>query len=158
MQQQDGEKPVVAIIGVGSPLGGDRLGWLAVDALQGRVLAQRFAHLHLTFVRSDRPGALLLEQLRKVDAAVIIDAMHAGLPPGTLRNILPEQLGRESLLLSSHGFGVAEALALAAVLGELPERLTIFGIEMGEELTGGALPERVTESLCAGIAGVLSSM
>jgi hypothetical protein len=35
-------------------------------------------------------------------------------------------------LLSSHGFGVAEALALGRALEELPPRVFIYGIETGQ--------------------------
>ncbi|HEY0721431.1 MAG TPA: hydrogenase maturation protease [Gammaproteobacteria bacterium] len=152
------ERTCVALIGVGSPFGADRLGWLAIDALESSALARRFPHLQLKFIRSDRPGALLIEQLRTVDGAVIIDAMRSGVASGAIQTFLPEELARESALLSSHGFGVAEALALAAILGELPDQLLVVGIEMGEEVSEGSLPERVIEPLRKRIEALLSSI
>lgn len=147
--------PGVAIIGVGSPFGADRLGWLAIDALEG---GAPFPALQPDFIRCDRPGALLIKQLRQVDAAVIIDAMRAGLAPGTIRKLQAEQLASESVLLSSHGYGVAHALALATALGELPNRLLILGIEMDEAFNEGALPVRVAVPLRTEIAKWLTSI
>jgi hypothetical protein len=38
--------------------------------------------------------------------------------------------------LSSHGFGVLDALSLARELGSLPPRLDLYGIEIGGALPG----------------------
>jgi hydrogenase maturation protease len=128
----------VAIVGVGSPIEDDTLGWRAAEWLERSVLRSHFPDIRLTFAQSDRPGALLLEQLRGYDGGIIIDAMNSGLPPGVVRQFTPEQLTRENSLLSSHGFGVAEALALGRSLAPapgtaaVPNRLSVIGIEMGK--------------------------
>jgi hydrogenase maturation protease len=138
MRHAEGISHTISLIGVGSPFGDDTLGWRAVDWLQGSALPACYPTIHFTFHQSDRPGAFLLEQLRGCDGAIIIDAMQAGLPPGTVRQFSAEQIGSETGLLSTHGFGVAETLALghslAKATGEselLPKQLSIIGIEMG---------------------------
>src|SRR5512139_2721088 len=129
----------VAIIGVGSPFGDDQLGWQAVEWLMHSGLAQRYSHMPLAFNQADRLGALLLELIRGVDAAIIIDAMRSGAVPSTLRAFTLEQLlAHPGSLVSSHAFGVSQTLALGAKLGELPKMLMVLGIEMGEAGAGGA--------------------
>lgn len=147
-----------AIIGVGSPFGSDRLGWLAVEWLQQRELDKRFPELNLLFELADRPGALLLDRLGSVDAAIIIDAMQAGLPFGTVRQFTPEQLlARHTGLCSSHAFGVSEAIELGAALGALPPRLAIIGIEMGNGGDEPSLPDSTKQQLLPPVEGFLCS-
>ncbi len=136
------------IVGVGSPHGNDRLGWEIAMAL-GHPLAGLAPEIRCC----DRPGALLLEELDGAELAFIIDAMTAGLRPGSIRCFTPAALfqaagGRASSRsvpdamaglaggaaprLSSHGFGVVEALQLGRLLDRLPARLYVLGVETGE--------------------------
>lgn len=126
----------ILILGVGSPFGADRLGWQAVEALQQHDLASRFPGLTLRYEQSDRPGSRLLTLLGEADAALIIDAMRSGAPAGTVRRFAYDDLGTQSALMSSHGFGVAEALTLGGALGALPDEVVVIGIEMGEGEAG----------------------
>lgn len=141
----------VAIIGVGSPFGDDTLGWRAIDLLEQGGLRSCVLQGRLRFRRYDRPGALLLDELRGVDAALIIDAMRSGAPAGTLRKFRADELTPESGLLSTHGFGVAEALALTLALAAapgaapgrgrgVPEQLAVIGIEMADSAGSEELP------------------
>ncbi len=75
----------------------------------------------------ERPGAALLHYFEGVETVVIVDALDSDKHEGVVR-IEPEQLLNEPALLSSHGFGVAEALQLAQALGQMPERLLIYGV------------------------------
>lgn len=159
MSPAEGKSHTVAIIGVGSPFGADRLGWLAVDWLECSELRMRFPDVYFTFELADRPGALVLEHLQGVEAAIIIDAMQAGFPPGSLRAFTHEQLlTHPTELFSSHAFGLAETLALGATLGELPQRLTIIGIEMGDDAGEVTLPDRTAHQLVAPIEELLNSL
>ena len=65
---------------------------------------------------------------------VIIDALRSSERAGEVRAIDPESLQQQTYLTSSHGFGVVEAVALAGQLGELPSRLSVIGIETGEDV------------------------
>lgn len=114
------------ILGIGSPAPDDRIGWEAAEYLRCRYEKADEVEVELC----DRPGIGLLEYFRRFRRVIILDAMHAGLAPGSVRLLRPEQLegaGR----FSSHDMGVAEALALADVLGRLPDKLVIVGIEAG---------------------------
>ncbi|MFA5531421.1 MAG: hydrogenase maturation protease [Thiohalomonadaceae bacterium] len=112
------------VLGVGSPFGADRIGWLAVDALT--------PHLHgvADLQASDRPGARLLALMRGYECAVIIDALQ-GAAPGSVHCLRRDQLAASSLQ-AVHSFGVADALALGEALGELPARVVLIGIGAGE--------------------------
>jgi hydrogenase maturation protease len=121
----------ILILGVGSPFGADRLGWQAVAALERQPLAAQFPELDISFDQSDRPGSRLLTLLGQADAAIIIDAMRAGLPAGSVRRFAVDELSAESGLMSTHGFGIADALALGQALGGLPGEMVVVGIEMG---------------------------
>lgn len=144
----------VLILGVGSPFGADRLGWQAVAALERRPLAAEFPHLAIRCEQSDRPGSRLLTLLGQADAAIIIDAMRAGLPEGRVRRFSVAELGAEAGLMSTHGFGVAEALALGRALGGLPEEIVVVGIEMGD----GELAEDTLTALVDLVQGELEQM
>jgi hydrogenase maturation protease len=116
-----------AILGIGSPFGNDRAGWLVIDALQASLDARGQVPSGLTLAALDRPGTALLEHLRGADRAVLIDAARGAGAPGTVVQLDAAQL-EANPTLSSHGFGVAEALALGAALKALPPELTVLAI------------------------------
>lgn len=118
-----------AIFCIGSPFGADRIGrWIAARLAAGELVDTRCVHIEYL----DRPGAGLLERLRPWSRVILIDALRGGGEPGRVRLIEPQELDRDAGL-SSHGLGVAEALALGQALGELPERLYLLGIAVAED-------------------------
>ena len=142
----------ILILGVGSPFGADRLGWQAVAALERKPFAAEFPHLAIRCEPSDPPGSRLLTLLAQADAAIIIDAMQAGLPEGRVRRFSPDELSAECGLISTHGCGVAEALALGRALGGLPSEIVVIGIEMGD----GGLTEDTLAALVELLRGELA--
>jgi hydrogenase maturation protease len=116
----------VLVIGTGNPdCGDDAVGTLVARRLAGRVPPE------VTIL--ERAGDMigLLEDWTGRDAAVLIDAAAPITAPGSIHRI---DLLRESLpvglsLASTHAFGVADAVELARVLGQLPERLIVYAIE-----------------------------
>jgi hydrogenase maturation protease len=58
----------------------------------------------------------------------------------------PPRLPR-TLQISSHGFGLAEALRLGQVLNSLPDRITVYGIEGGEFGTGETVSSEVLTAI-----------
>jgi hydrogenase maturation protease len=81
----------------------------------------------------------LLDDWQGADTVVLIDATSSASPPGTIRRhdaherALPSAFGRPS----THSFGVADVIELARVLGRLPARVVVFGIE-GRDFTPGS--------------------
>ncbi|WP_020653149.1 hydrogenase maturation protease [Massilia niastensis] len=118
----------IRLIGIGSPSGDDRIGWDVIEALVASGLLQRFPAGTVEACCCDRPGALLA-LFREVELAVVIDAMQSGAPAGTVRRLGAEELAPGQGMVSCHGIGVAEQLALGRALGLLPPALLLYGIE-----------------------------
>lgn len=133
-----GERRALRVIGLGSPFGDDAVGWWVIDQLRARLPSGG----GVEFLALDRPGVGLLNFLQGVEAVILIDAVCGGQPPGTLYRLTPEEAERLPAGLSSHGFGLAEALRLARALRARPARLEIHGIELGK-LTGEGLSPAV---------------
>jgi len=133
----------ILVIGLGTPFGDDAAGPAVVARLAAEGLP---AGVEAVIPR--RPDALV-DALEGAEAAVLVDASRAGLPPGTVHE--PERGAlREARALSSHGLGVSGALALAEALGRAPGRLAIVAVEAGAVAGDGlsapvraALPEAV---------------
>jgi len=123
------------VIGIGSPFGDDAVGWRVIELLRGRLVSG------VELLALDRPGPGLVTALEGVEHAVIIDAIRSGGSAGDLHRIAFEALAWAPDSPSSHGFGVAHALRLAAALGSLPPRLEIHTIELGELAGDGLSPE-----------------
>jgi len=96
----------------------------------GVLVAARLRDLGVEAETRTGEASELLEAWRGADHVVVVDAVETGEPAGTVwlwdgrQTSFP---GRPST--STHGFGLAEAIALARVLGRLPERLQVYGIE-----------------------------
>jgi hydrogenase maturation protease len=114
----------IRIIGIGSPVSGDMIGIEALQRLQQDELWR--GRDDIEWVELERPGAALLAQFAGVETVCLIDALDH--PLAGVQRIHPDALMAQSGNISSHDFGVAEALLLAARLGELPPRLIIYGV------------------------------
>lgn len=122
------------VIGIGQPdCGDDAAGPLVARRLAGRVPAD--------VTVSERPGDMLglIDDWAGQAGVVLVDAAAAATLPGTIHRI---DLHRQALpagvvLASTHAFGVADAVALAAALDRLPARLVVYAIE-GASFTPGA--------------------
>lgn len=91
----------------------------------------------------------LSDCLKGHKAAIIIDSTCDGLSPGSVSIVDLHALleGPNVNINSSHGFSVADELKLAKQLGNLPNRLIFFGVEIGEvnwkETISPALKEKL---------------
>lgn len=124
------------IVGVGSPHGDDRAGWLVIDALDARLRGRAAADAET--VALDRPGMTLLAHLRGADRAVLVDAIAGRDAPGTIAVVSAVDLQLDAVRASTHGVGVAEALTLGASLKMLPSALTLIGIVADPRAAGAA--------------------
>jgi hydrogenase maturation protease len=110
------------VIGIGSPNG---------DDAAGPAVAQRLARegvpSEVEVLARSRPGLDLVYDLCDVDGVVLVDALCGG-EPGAVRCVDPEELAAGGR--ASHAFGVADALALAAVLDARPANLRIVAISV----------------------------
>lgn len=125
----------VCILGIGSPSGDDQAGWLVVDTLlAGGVQAGS----EIAIEKLDRPGANLIARMGNADWVILVDAMQSNSQTGRIRRFDQKDWPNYSHGLSSHGFGVLDALSLARELGSFPLRLDLYGIEIGSVMPGEA--------------------
>ena len=127
------------LLGIGSPFGADRLAWEAVDHLASVGLGE------WELVKLDRPGSGLLQWFDGAEHLILLDALATESEPGRPRLLDVRELERLSPGTSSHGFGVVQALDLAARLDQLPQRVDIVGIATGSDLS--SLPDLDTQAL-----------
>ena len=143
----------IKILGIGQSMRGD-------DEV-GLEIVRRWLDSHITdFPVSieaeilESPGLTLLGEIAGQDAAILVDAVQSGAPPGTLH-----QLSEDDLINfgegtgSAHGWGAAETLSLGRQLNpeDLPEKIILIGVEavqfeLGEGLSPavkGAIPKAV---------------
>jgi len=95
------------------------------------------------------------------DAAVFVDAVPQGEPPGTLSIIEPRVEGGVATL-DAHGMDPVKVLALARQIGSVPERILIVGCEPAVRMAGdeeelvGELSEPVRAAVPAAVEMVKS--
>lgn len=116
-------KPI-RVLGIGSPHGDDRIGWLVAQALN-----DSFSAPEVNILTLDRPGATLLQYLDGAKGAILIDALRGPHAPGTISSLSRRRLLKEVGQWSSHLVGIPEALELGSALDMLPEQLILMGIQ-----------------------------
>lgn len=114
------------VIGVGNPYRGDDGAGIAVAR---RVAAA--APAGVTVVEATGEGAALMAAWETSASVVVVDAVRSGAAPGTVYRFdaARETLPARFFSYSTHAFSVAEAVELARVLGRLPSRLILYGVE-----------------------------
>lgn len=131
------------ILGVGSPYGQDDIAWWAVDFLQQHQRQWIEGDTQIEFKKLDRPGMALMQEWHAGQDVLIIDALVGeGVQSGQLYPI-ERDWAHPGLTSpqSSHELGVAQALAMAGVLGLLPGRLRVLG--MGISLQGEVCEQKL---------------
>lgn len=141
------------ILGVGSPWGDDQAGWLTIDALLAHGVR---AGGGIVIRKLDRPGARLISLLENASWVILIDAMQSDDRPGRIRRFNRQDWPGYRHGLSSHGFGVLDALALAQAMACLPARLDLYGIEIGSTAPGEH-PAIAVQAAAQELAGVLAA-
>jgi hydrogenase maturation protease len=149
--------PRVHVIGVGSPHGGDSIGWRVLERLRDMARTADWKdQVRLSVL--DRPGVRLVEHWRDAESVIVVDAMVSGARPGSVRRLEGAELRALDAQWSSHGLGVADAVALAAALGSLPPRLVVFGSELPPEATPtGAAVSAAAHAVVQEVAKLLAS-
>jgi hydrogenase maturation protease len=97
------------------------------------------------------------------DAAVFVDAVPRGEPPGTLSLLEPDlERGAGPAMLDAHGMDPVKVLALARQIGDVPSRILVVGCEPLVRMTGdedelvGELSEPVRAAVPAAVEMVES--
>lgn len=111
------------------------------DDAAGLIVARKLRPLvseSSTVIEHSGEGVGLLEILRQAERVFIIDAVRSDAAPGSIfRFAAHEQpLPTKFFNYSTHAFSLAEAIAMAHALRQLPSRLLVYGIE-GENFSAG---------------------
>jgi hydrogenase maturation protease len=139
------------IVGIGSHVGDDRLGWMAVDALRGVPMP---ADTELHTIAS--PATELLPLLQGAQRVILVDAVACEDRAGSVVRCNPRDLERRGAAVSGHGLSVDMALDLAAALGELPAEVLLIGlaVDPSASLPGGRMTRAVSRALPTLVAEV----
>jgi hydrogenase maturation protease len=98
----------------------------------------------------------MLDELSDLDHLIVVDAIDAGKPPGTLLRIEGEDVPVFfRTRLSPHQIGLPDVMASLEFLGAQPKKMVILGVqpqtmELGMELTplvAACVPELVNQVL-----------
>jgi len=148
--------PTTLIVGLGSPYGDDKIGWVACEQLKMDI-----GHLStVDFVTCDRSGLEWLTKMSDAGQVLFVDAMRSGEKPGTVRKIdlSADQWSEYPAKLSSHGINIMDAIDLAQSLGELPETISVWGVEIEHCNVEGGLSDSVKTALPTLLANIKSEI
>jgi hydrogenase maturation protease len=147
----------VRVIGCGNPdAGDDALGLVAARLLRNRVPEE-------VEVVDAGPATKVLDLLDDVETVIVVDAVReptGARPPGTLVRAEGDGDGLPAELrgsLSSHGLGLAEAVGLAAALGDTP-RVIFHGVEAGDVGVGAPLSAAIVAALPELLAAIAADV
>lgn len=139
----------VVVIGVGNEFRRD-------DGAGPEVLARLRGQLpdDVELVVSDGEPARMIGAWEGASLAVVIDAVRADpAVPGRLhRLVLDEADSAPGSAVSSHGFGLGEAIGLARALDRMPGRLIVHAVEVADTSQGTGFSPAV-----AAVVGALTS-
>jgi hydrogenase maturation protease len=132
------------VLGIGNPdRGDDGAGRAVAQGLRGALPDG------VALAEADGEATGVLARLEGADAAFLVDACVSGAPAGTVRRLdvgvapLPE----DAFGLSTHGFGLAQAVELARALGRLPPRCVVYAIEGASFAPGAPLTPAVAAAV-----------
>ncbi|MGO9866291.1 MAG: hydrogenase maturation protease [Rhodomicrobium sp.] len=117
-----GRKVLVACLG-NPDRGDDRLGPAVAHLLEGKLSA------NATIIVRSGDMLLLIEDFSGFDVVLCVDAAAPMGAPGRIHRLTADELPREFLLTSTHGFGLADAIELARTLDRAPAEIAVYAIE-----------------------------
>ncbi len=135
------------VIGVGNPeRGDDGAGRLVARRLRGRKPRA------LEVRECSGEVAALLETWAGFDHVVLVDACRGAGEPGSIHRFAVGEIERLAAVEphrhgSTHGLGVAEAVALARVLDRLPPDFVVYAIEASDCRIGRELSPPVEQAV-----------
>ena len=145
-------KPMV-VIGLGNILLADEgVGIMLLRALSHR--SHEFPSAD--FIELGTGGMSVVHAMAGRRKAVVLDCARMGASPGTIRRFTPEAARSANApgSFSMHQGDILELIAVSRVIGALPEKIVIFGIEPESLATG----EKLSPSLQSRIPDYLAAI
>ncbi len=133
------------VLGLGNILRSDEgLGVHALRALEGEIGPPADIEL----IDGGVLGMSLLPLVEEASHLLVLDAVDAGQPPGTLVELRRDQIPLfVGLRLSQHQITLQEVLALAGARGKLPVQLRLIGVQPADLAIGTELSAAVAATL-----------
>ncbi len=105
-------------------------------------------------------GGALLDAWQGAEEVWLIDAVRPSGSPGRIYrlDVTTSSIPSDFFHYSTHAFGVAEAVELARVLGDLPPALFVYGIEAQSVRPGAPLNPAVAAALETVVAELLTAV
>ncbi len=113
----------------------------------------------VTLMDGGTQGLYLLPYVQEADCLLVFDAVDYGDPPGTLREVVGDQVPRfmGAKKMSLHQTGFQEVLMAAELTGKLPAELVLIGVQPEElEDFGGSLRDVVKAQMAPALNLALS--
>ena len=148
------------VIGLGRTDRGDD----AIGPEVARAFAERW-RAGVEVVETDQ-AAELMDVWSGRELVVVIDAVRSGSPPGTIHVLqlgadharFVEEGRRSSGPGGTHSLGIDSVVGLAAVMGTLPSRLVLVGVEGSSFEHGSAMSPAVAGAMQATVAEVMAQV
>jgi hydrogenase maturation protease len=133
------------VLGLGNVLNRDEgLGIFCLDLLRPRLTGRGGVEC----LDGGVLGMALLPAVEACGHLLLLDAVDAGKPPGTVVELSREEIPRFARLkLSWHQLGFQEVLEFAAVRGNLPEHLRLVGAQPFDIMPGYGLSPMIESAL-----------
>lgn len=134
-----------AILGIGNILLSDEgIGVRVVEAIQERYELPDDVEI----IDGGTMGLDLLPFIEHKDRLLIVDAVNIGKPPGTITEIVGEDIPKFlAIKMSVHQIGLPDMLSAAKMMGILPGQMCLVGIQPEILKTGLEMSETMTENL-----------
>jgi hydrogenase maturation protease len=145
----------ILVLGLGNPLLGDEgLGLRALGVLASASNLPPSVEL----VDGGTAGLSLVPRLRSADRVLVLDAVCAGRPPGTVLRLDGAELGREAFgKISAHQIGLDDILAASRLSGG-PREVVVLGIEPESLSLGVGLSAPVENAIGALVSAALRQL
>ena len=133
------------VLGLGNLLYHDEgFGIHALKALQDQLILSEKVEL----VDGGILGMNLLPLIEECSHLLVLDALDAGLPPGTLVELQGEQIPLfTGVRLSEHQVSFQDVLGIAHFLGAIPAHFSLLGIQPKDLTLGVELSSTVSKAL-----------
>jgi len=150
----------ITVLGLGNTLFRDEGGGMHVLPLLEEALQAAYAKradLTVEVLEGGTDGLRLIVPVEDSETLIVVDAVEAKKPPGTVLVIegeenIPVYYG---VRLSAHEIGLPEILFGAKIRGKLPKRVALVGIQPASLEVGLELTETVREKLPEVVEAVL---
>lgn len=144
------------ILGVGNVLLGDEgIGIRIIEELEN---SYAFG-TDIELLDGGTAGIELLRYIEGKDLLIIIDAMRAGHPPGTVFRVEGEDVPKKFMSkVSPHQIGLSDLLAAGILSNNIPQNIVLFGVEPESLATGIYITDTVKLSIPKIVAAILNEL